>query len=294
MDKVADKVALGGLLRERRALIKPESQGLHRPTRQGRRAPGLSQAQMDQLLHRSPDTYGRLESGRYTNPPADLLEDVARLLEMNEQEWIALWRYGLGQDPPYPLRPQSGEEIPGVWQEAVDGIAHMAYVHDRSWNLLAWNSAFATLFPAGRVPHNTMRWMALDRAARSILMDWENAWAPLVLPHLRGALAADPQDETLRQIEKEVLADPVTSPIYDRASAYIHLDGDERPLHHLALGPGWVTMCAAQPMAAPGARMIILVFHPGDRRRHARTPMLRAEAGREPRTDMRGGTLGRP
>ena len=41
-------------------------------------------------------------------------------------------------------------------------------------------------------------------------------------------------------------------------------------------GPGWVTMCAAQPMAAPGARLIILVFHPGEKRRHTRMPMLRA------------------
>uniref|UniRef100_UPI002F91961D MmyB family transcriptional regulator n=1 Tax=Streptomyces melanogenes TaxID=67326 RepID=UPI002F91961D len=277
-----DKVALRGLLRERRALITPESHGLNRPTRQGRRAPGLSQAQIDQLLHRAPDTYGRLESGRYGNPPADLLEDVARLLGMNEQEWIALWRYGLGQDPPHPLDPSSGEEIPGVWQEAVDGISHMAYVHDRSWNLLAHNSAFAALFPDGRAPHNTMRWMALDRTARSVLTDWENAWAPFALPHLRGALAADPHDETLKQIEKEVLADPVSSPLYDRAGAHLHLDGDERPLHHLALGPGWVTLCAAQPMAAPGARMMILVFHPGERRRHPRTPMLRADTARHP------------
>ncbi|MFE3523943.1 helix-turn-helix domain-containing protein [Streptomyces sp. NPDC059161] len=271
-----DKPALRALLRERRALIKPESHGLSRPTRQGRRAPGLSQAQIDQILHRAPDTYGRLESGRYPNPPADLLQDVARLLGMNEQEWIALWRYCLGQDPPFPLNSQSGEEIPGVWQEAVDGIGHMAYVNDRSWNLLAHNECWTEMFPGRRVPQNTMRWMALDPGARQTLTDWEHSWAPLVLPQLRAALAADPTDQTLTQIEKEVLADPLAAGIYNRASAYLHLDGDERPLNHAMLGPGWVTMCAAQPMAAPGARMIILVFHAGEKRRHTRTPMLRA------------------
>ncbi|MEE1757410.1 MmyB family transcriptional regulator [Streptomyces sp. SP18CS02] len=271
-----DKVALRSLLRERRALITPESHGLSRPTRQGRRAPGLSQAQMDQILHRAPDTYGRLESGRYPNPPADLLQDVARLLGMNEQEWIALWRYALGQDPPHPLNSRSGEEIPGVWQEALDGISHMAYVNDRSWNLLAHNEAFATLFPGRQVPANTMRWMTVDPQARGTLSDWETAWAPLVLPQLRAALAADPADQTLAQIEKEVLADPVAARLYDASSAYIHPDGDERPLHHAELGEGWVTMCAAQPLAAPGARMIILVFHPGRYRCHARVPALRA------------------
>ncbi|MCX5384899.1 helix-turn-helix domain-containing protein [Streptomyces sp. NBC_00083] len=272
-----DKSALRSLLRERRALIQPESHGLSRPTRQGRRAPGLSQAQIDQLLHRAPDTYGRLESGRYPNPPADLLQDVARLLGMDEQEWTALWRYCLGQDPPFPLNARSGAEIPGVWQEAVDAIGHMAYVNDRSWNLLTHNDRWAQMFPGRRVPGNVMRWMALDPAAREILTDWEHAWAPLVLPQLRAALAADPADRTLAGIEQDVLADPLAAPIYHSAGASLHLDGDERPLHHAVQGPGWATVCAAQPMSAPGARLIILVFHPGEERRHARTPVLRAK-----------------
>lgn len=164
---------------------------------------------------------------------------------MNEQEWIALWRYGLGQDPPHPLNPSSGEEIPGVWQEAVDGISHMAYIHDRSWNLLAHNSAFAALFPDGRAPHNTMRWMALDRTARSVLTDWENAWAPFALPHLRGALAADPHDETLKQIEKEVLADPVSSPLYDRVAPTSTSTATNAP------STTWPSAPAGSPCARP-------------------------------------------
>ncbi|WP_031080581.1 helix-turn-helix domain-containing protein [Streptomyces sp. NRRL S-118] len=272
-----DKVALRCLLRERRARIEPESHGLSRPTRQGRRAPGLSQAQIDQLLHRAPDTYGRLESGRYANPPVGLLQDVARLFGMDEQEWIALYRYALGQDPPYPLNARSGEEIPGAWQAALDAFSQMAYINDRSWNLLAHNAPFEALFPRREVPANTMRWMAVEPEARTVLTDWETAWAPLLLPQLRVALAADPGDRTLRGIVRDVLADPVAAAIYESASCRIRLDGDERPVRHAELGPGWVTMCAAQPLAAPGARMILLNFHPGERRRR-QVPALRAPA----------------
>ncbi|MEV5444617.1 helix-turn-helix domain-containing protein, partial [Streptomyces sp. NPDC052644] len=261
-----DKVALRYLLRERRALISPESHGLSRPTRQGRRAPGLSQAQIDQLLHRAPDTYGRLESGRYPNPPVDLLEDVARLLGMSEQEWVALWRYALGQDPPHPLHAGTGETVPGTWRLALDGISHMAYVSDRSWNMLAYNEPFAALFPGRRVPSNVMRWMAVDPEARSVLRHWETAWAPLVLPQLRAALAADPEDPTLCGIEKEVLDDPVAARVYESAGAYVHPDGGDRPVRHAEHGPGWITVCAAQPMAAPRARLLIMPFHPGERR----------------------------
>ncbi|MFB7312936.1 helix-turn-helix transcriptional regulator [Streptomyces sp. NPDC056192] len=271
-----NKKALRHLLKERRDLIQPEGHGFERSAKQGRRAPGLSQHQVDQLCHRTLGTYRRLESGSYPNPPADLLRDVATLFALNEQEWVSLYRFiGIG-DPPGPLTPLSGKEVPGVWQEAVDGMKHPAYVTDASWELLAHNEAFDRLFPHGRVPANTMRWMLLEPDGRNTLTDWATAWAPLVLPQLRAALAARPEDETLKQLEKEVLADPECAPIWDAGGAHIHPDGDERPLLHAQDGPGWVTMCAAQPMTAPGARLIVLVFHPGEKRAHMRTPMLRA------------------
>lgn len=270
-----NKHALKQLLKERRALISPEAHGLTRPTGQGRRAPGLSQHQVDQLTNRSLGTYRRLESGNYPNPPVDLLRDVAHLFGLNEQEWISLCRYALGQDPPSPLTHASGKEVPGVWQEAVDGFQHPAYVTDASWDLLACNQAFRDLFADTQPPANTMRWMLFD--GRPQLIDWETAWAPLVLPQLRAALAQRPDDDTLLTLEKQVLADPATADIYQAGGAYIHPDGDERPIHHAVHGPGWVTMCAAQPLTAPGSRLIILIYHPGQRRAHARTPMLRAD-----------------
>ncbi|MFJ4923773.1 helix-turn-helix domain-containing protein [Streptomyces sp. NPDC088725] len=270
------KKALRTLLRERRALIDPESHGLSRPTGQGRRAPGLSQQQVDQLLNRAIHTYHRLEAGTYPNPPVDLLRDVAQLFALNEQEWVSLCRYARAQDPPGPLHTSSGKAVPGAWQEAVDGITHMAYITDASWDLLTCNEAFADLFPAGQVPANIMRWMLLEEEARKTLTDWENAWAPPVMPQLRSALASRPDDLTLRQIENEIYADPVGAPLYEAGGASIHPDGDERPILHHRHGAGWVTMCAAQPLTAPGARLIILVFHAGASRAHARTAMLRA------------------
>lgn len=277
MSKVS-KAALRKLLTERRALIDPTGHGFTRPSKQGRRAPGLTQHQVDELTTRSAGTYRRLESGAYPHPPADYLRDVATLFALNEQEWTSLCRYaGIG-DPPGPLTPRSGKEVPGVWQEAVDGMLHPAYVTDASWELIAHNAPFAALFPDRQVPRNTMRWMVLEPAGRLMLTDWHTAWAPLVLPQLRAALAARPDDPILRGLEQEVLADPDCAPIWTGSVAHIHPDGDERPLLHAEDGPGWVTMCAAQPMAAPGARLIVLIFHAGEKRAHARTPVLRAAA----------------
>ncbi|GAA0387746.1 helix-turn-helix domain-containing protein [Streptomyces luteireticuli] len=272
-----DKGALQGLLRERRALIAPEEYGLTRPSRQGRRAPGLTQAQMDQLLHRAYGTYNRLETGSYPNPPEELLRDVARILAFNEHDWTLLWLYTLHRDPPTCLHPRSGTEVRGAWQDVVEGMSHVAYITDQSWRLVTYNRAFADIFPGRRVPSNTMRWMLLEPEAREILMGWSEYWLPMVLPQLRAGIAALPGDETLLAIEKDVLADPEAGPLYESGGhSYIHPDGDERPLNHTLLGPGWVSLCTAEPLSSPRARLMIMVFRPGKERRHAGPSILRA------------------
>ncbi|WP_370413053.1 helix-turn-helix domain-containing protein [Streptomyces fradiae] len=272
-----NKTALRALLKERRELIDPEAHGLSRPTGRGRRARGLAQQQVDELTCRAVDTYNRLETGRYPNPPADYLRQIGRLFGLDEREWVMLCRYaGIG-DPPGPLNPSSGLELPGAWQEAVDGIGHMAYVSDASWNVLAHNRRFAELYPGGRAPANTMRWMLFDESAREqSLIDWDTVWAPPVLPQLRAALAARPEDPTLRQIEREVRADAFLGRLWEAGGAHLHPDGAERPLRHALLGPGHVTICAAQPLTAPGSRLIIMLFRPGPEKSHVSTPMLRA------------------
>ncbi|MGW5420476.1 helix-turn-helix transcriptional regulator [Streptomyces sp. NPDC003943] len=271
-----NKPALKALLTGRRALICPEEHGLTRPTGQGRRAHGLSQQQVDELTGRALHTYSRLETGRYPNPPIGYLRQIARLFGLNEQEWDSLCRYaGIG-DPPGPLSTVSGLEVHGAWQEAVDGISHMAYVTDASWNLLAYNEPLAEAFPGGRTPDNMMSWMLLDPDGRVTLMNWRTVWAPLVLPQLRAALALRPDDETLLRIARQAVEDPALRPLWVAGGAQVHPDGDERPLRHARYGPGHVTMCAAQPMAAPGSRLMILVFHPGTAKAHARLPVLRA------------------
>ncbi|WEO95505.1 helix-turn-helix domain-containing protein [Streptomyces sp. FXJ1.172] len=269
-----NKRALKALLKDRRALIAPETHGLTRPTGPGRRAPGLSQLQVDQLLNRAYGTYHRLESGTYPSAPVDLLRDIARLFALNEQEWISLCRYARGEDPPSPLYDTSGDAVPAAWEDAVTGVTHPTYVTDASWNLLTCNEPFHRIFESGQAPENTMRWMLID--GREQLTDWANAWAPLVMPQLQAALAQRPDDKVLRQIEKELLDDPLARPLYEVGGASIHPDGDERPIRHAVEGPGWVTMCVAQPLAAPGSRFMILIFRPGPRRSSPRPPMLQA------------------
>lgn len=269
------KESLRQFLKERRARIEPETVGLSRPTGRGRRAKGLSQQQLDELLGRGTHAYHTLENGKYPNPPTDLLRDLGRLLRLTEDEWVMLNRYARGQEPPGPLDPDTGYQVLSTWEDAVCGMDHMAYVCDAAWNVLAYNPQFVGMFPDRQVPDNVLRWMCLSVDARTVLTDWTTAWAPRIFPQLRAALAAG-GDPYLQQLEADIVADPIAAALYQEPGVVNHPDGDERPFDHPIHGPGWITICSAAPHSSPGARLVILLFRTGDRRTDPRPP-LRAD-----------------
>ncbi|MCC3766459.1 helix-turn-helix domain-containing protein [Streptomyces sp. UNOC14_S4] len=273
MDK---RKLLGDLLRERRSRISPDNLGLERTPVQGRRAQGITQAEIDQLLYHSKGTYHRLENGRMPNPSIDLLAGVARLLRLTEVEWAALCRYAADRHPPFPIRPNSGREVPADWADLIASVPYPAWVHDQSWNVLTYNDAWAAVHPGGKPPANHMRWILLEEEAQRVLIGWKEYWAPPVLTELRMAVEGTTRDETLLQIEREVRADPVIGPIHAALPhAYTSTNGDHRPLHHHQLGDVWVTLLASEITESPGARAMFLRVHkhpPRDQR-----PMLRAQ-----------------
>ena len=273
-----DTDALQKLLIARRKEIDPAKHGLHRGLRTGRRAggKGLTQADIDFILNLGSGVYGRLESGNYPNPSVRLLEDVARFFDLNEEEWDALNIFARGTKA-HQLHATSSLTLPGGWQDAVDCYNAMAYLTDHRWNVLAGNQHWADLFPRREIPANTMRWMLTCPEARTVLIDWDTAWAPRVCPQLRAARAALPHDDGLADLEAEVLDDPDAGPIYETVGDItIHPDGAERPIRHAEQGAGWVSMYAAAPLSAPYARLMVMTFHAGDKPQNTDRPPLRA------------------
>jgi hypothetical protein len=265
----------------RRAQIDPATvHGLHIAQRPGRRAPGLGLAQhhVDHIAGYAAGTYNKLINGALRDPDPKMLEAYARALRMSEQEWHAMYRYARQETPPFALHPKSGFEVPGCWAPAVASIGAIAYVTDCSYNVLATSRRFDEIFTGDLTrPTNMMEWMLTSQDARKILGDWRNAWAPYVAPQLRAARAALPNDATLAAVERKVLADPEAGAIYagEQSTGKVHPDGNERPLNHPLYGPGWASICAAEPLASPLARLMIILYQPGDQP-HARLPHLRA------------------
>lgn len=277
--RTMDAEAMRQMLSERRALISPEGLGFTRRDPRGRRSPGLSQAHMDQLTHRSPGTYGRLERGALDSPSADYLRAVAGILKLTEQEWSAFYGYARGERPPAPLLSGAAEASRAyTWADVVEGFSSMAYACDYAGNILAYNEPLARMFPDRRVPVNTLWWLLFsDDARNKVLVDWEARWAPVLVPQIRAAAAQYPDDATLRQLKERCLADPRTRDLYRGVPVgHAHPDGDEKPLCHAELGRGWVTMCVSVPLGAPEVRLFLLRFRPEGEPR-ARRPEVRVE-----------------
>ncbi|CAL9646752.1 MmyB family transcriptional regulator [Streptomyces sp. enrichment culture] len=278
-----DRRSLKKLLQERRASIDPVTRGFpRRLPGPGRRAAGLSQEQMDELILRARGTYNRLENGQLAGPGADLLASVAKVLGLSEQEWAFLWQTTRKENPPYPLHSSAGNTLAGMWRKVIESMTDtIAYINDAEWNLVTCNEDFRRVFPRGQAPANIMRWLLLDPEARTdVLPDWADQWAPAMMPHLRQAVELRPDNAALVRLERDVLADPLAGPLYREGAAVPvpFTDGSELPLRHAIYGPGRLTTCLAQPILAPGARINLSIFTPDDpRRREGRRGQRRQE-----------------
>ena len=75
---------LAGFLRIRRSRIDPASVGI--PTDRHRRVAGLRREEVAHLSGVSVDYYVRLEQGRATQPSEQVLDALARVLDLDETE----------------------------------------------------------------------------------------------------------------------------------------------------------------------------------------------------------------
>ena len=89
---------LAEFLRTRRARLSPEQVGLSRGAR--RRTPGLRREEVASLAGVSPEWYTWLEQGRDINVSVQLLESLARVLQLDDNERTYLFLLALRQPPP--------------------------------------------------------------------------------------------------------------------------------------------------------------------------------------------------
>ena len=130
---------LAAFLRSRRARILPEQVGLPRGTR--RRTPGLRRGEVALLAGVTPEWYSWLEQGRDIHVSVQLLESLARVLQLDTNERAHLFLLALKQPPP--VETFSPMTINPTFQQFLHQLGTTpACVVDARLNVVEWNTAF--------------------------------------------------------------------------------------------------------------------------------------------------------
>lgn len=170
------RAELADFLRSRRAELKPEDVGL--PNGGRRRTPGLRREEVASLAGVGATWYTWLEQGRDVRASHEVLEAIARALQLSPVERTHLMLLGRGEEIPAAEPPP--EYVSPSLRRLVESLGpHPAYVLGRRWDILAWNrAACAVVSDFGAIPtraRNHLWLMFMDPARREMMPDWEQS-----------------------------------------------------------------------------------------------------------------------
>ena len=195
-------------LASRRARITPEQAGLL-PGGGRRRVPGLRREEVAVLAGVSTEWYTRLEKGHIAGVSEDVLEAVARALQLDEAERTYLFDLARAATSRRrtPQRRGRAQIQPRVQWMLDSMTASAAFVANGRLDIVATNSLgralHSPLFDDPRRPANFARFQFLDPRARDFYPDWEGA-ANITVALLRAEAGRYPHDTQLRDLVGEL------------------------------------------------------------------------------------------
>ncbi|MFC5005036.1 helix-turn-helix transcriptional regulator [Dactylosporangium cerinum] len=203
---------LGAFLRARRELVTPEAAGV--PVVGVRRVPGLRREEVAMLAGISADYYLRLERGRDRSPSAQVLESLARVLQLDDDTTAYL--LGLATTKPR-RRPRPRKEIvPPSTVKFVAMLPMPAFVEGRYLDVLAANPLATALSPRLVVGGNRLRDVFLDPAEQAMFPDFEAAAAGLVAGFRQAVGTATDDPRCIELVGELSLASPLFRRLWAR------------------------------------------------------------------------------
>ncbi|MCK2220656.1 helix-turn-helix transcriptional regulator [Actinomadura sp. ATCC 31491] len=252
---------LARFLRSRRARVMPEQVGL--PTGGGRRTKGLRREEVAVLAGLSPTWYTYLEQGRDIKPSVQVLDSLARVLDLSEDERRYIHTLVHGQvTNPQPLDgPAWSGEVMGPLVGLMNDSEYPVYATDIHCNLTAWNRACTEWYDdwAGYCPEhrNMLRWLLVSPKAKERLPDWERVTTDVVA-RWRSELAKWPHDEGLTaRVAEFARISPLFATLWRRHDVQEHRTITRR-FRHPKRGLHTLRMAL---LVTPDEPMIGLVIH---------------------------------
>ncbi|MEU6250548.1 helix-turn-helix domain-containing protein [Glycomyces sp. NPDC047010] len=196
-------------LKSRRDRLTPDRAGVFGSPR--RRVPGLRREEVAFLAGVSVDYYVRMERGDLRGVSPEVLDALARALQLDEAETAYLHDLAAAAGPGARRRrepPAEGPLRPGLRQfvDAVTGAA--VTVQNRPGDIVASNALgralYAPVFDSAAGRGNTARFLFLDPAARAFWPDWRLI-ADQNVASLRSLAGHHPHDRSLTDLIGELV-----------------------------------------------------------------------------------------
>lgn len=248
---------LGEFLKNRRERITPTIVGL--PAGRRRRTPGLRREELAQLAGVSVAWYTWIEQGREINFSVDVLESLARVLQLSPHERAYL--FSLAGKPLDENQPTAQETIPPRLQHILDHQgAYPAYIMGRFWNMLAWNEAAVHLlgdFAAMPAQERNVIWyMFMRPATRQLITHWEDR-AQRLIAEFRADCSAYLTDPWLMSYLDHIRAGSAEFDHWWQRQDVQVRDGGRREFNHPQVGELVLEQTTFRLSNAPDIKLVL-------------------------------------
>jgi transcriptional regulator with XRE-family HTH domain len=251
----------------RRARITPDKAGLPAyGTR--RRVTGLRREEVAMLAGISVEYYTRLERGNANGVSEDVLEGIARALQLDDAERAHLFDLVRTASTARPARRRPTQERvrPNV-QRILDAMTGLpAYVRNGRLDILEANQLGSALYSAvlteSQQPPNMARFIFLNPRAPEFFSHWDSV-ANDAVAILRAEAGRDPYDRRLSDLVGELSTRSDEFRVrWATHNVKFHRSGTKQ-LHHPVVGDLTLTFEAFDLAADPGQRINVYTAEPG-------------------------------
>ena len=150
----------------------------------------------------SADYYLRLERGSNRNPSVQVLDSIARVLRLDDDNSAYLFEL-VAEKPRRKRRHPREETVPSRIVGLVESLPHPAFVEGRYLDVLASNSLARALSPRLAVGGNQLRDVFLDPGEIALCQDWDAATECLITG-FRQSLGTEVDDPRLVDLVGEL------------------------------------------------------------------------------------------
>jgi transcriptional regulator with XRE-family HTH domain len=258
----------------RRGRITPEQAGLP-AYGSNRRVKGLRREEVALLAGISAEYYVRLERGNMRGVSEDVLDGIARALQLDEAERMHLFDLAraVNATPNRRGRRPTQERVRPVVQRILDSLVGVpAFVRNERLDVLGANrlgeAFYAPLFDEPVRPVNSARFVFLNPRATEVFLDWDTI-ANDAVGILRAEAGRDPYDKRLSDLIGELSTRSDEFRVRWAAhNVKLHRTGVKR-FHHPVVGELTLDFESLDLPGDPGQKLLVYSAEPGSRSQEA-------------------------